>query len=186
MENTSLDEKVKNLEVELSQARAQIERMSSAKLDELLRAQKPSSDKVGLGYAVSCGPSSSMASRSKTFIMPQSKKGDKGMKSITDLPNSKSFVRPHSRKYISPKTAHVCHHYGVSGHIHRNCFKLYPQKQVSKRSKVSSQGTTPLFGELLKALSFLNQFQENSNSSMSFSSSRPKTCAMWVRKGPKT
>ena len=36
VENTSLEEKVKNLEVELSQARTQIERMSSAKLDEVL------------------------------------------------------------------------------------------------------------------------------------------------------
>ena len=116
--------------------------------------------------------------------MPQSKKGDKGMKSKTDLTNSKSFVGPH-----------VCHHCGVSGHIHHNCFKLYPQKQVSKRSQVSSQGPTPLFGELLKVLSFLTQFQENFNSSMSFSrhtrtcvfsSSQPKTCAMWVRKESKT
>ena len=38
MENTSLEEKVKNLEVELSQARTQIERMSSAKFDEVLSA----------------------------------------------------------------------------------------------------------------------------------------------------
>ena len=38
VENTSLEEKVKNLEVELSQARTQIERMSSAKLDEVLSA----------------------------------------------------------------------------------------------------------------------------------------------------
>ena len=38
MENTSLEEKVKNLEVELSQARTQMERMSSAKLNEVLRA----------------------------------------------------------------------------------------------------------------------------------------------------
>ena len=116
--------------------------------------------------------------------MPQSKKGDKGMKSKTDLTNSKSFVGPH-----------VCHHCGVSGHIHHNCFKLYPQKQVSKRSQVSSQGPTPLFGELLKALSFLTQFQENPNSSMScnrhtrtraFSFSRLKTCVVWVRQEPKT
>ena len=119
--------------------------------------------------------------------MPQSEKGDKGMKSITDLSNSKFFVRPHSRKSSSPKTAHVCHRCGVFGHIHLNCFKLYPQKQVSKWSQVSSQGTTPLFGELLKVLSFLTQFQKNSNSSMSFSkhtrtcafsSSRPKTRAV--------
>ena len=56
MENTSLDEKFKNLEVELSQARIQIERISSAKLNEVLSAQKPSSDKTGLGYVVSSSP----------------------------------------------------------------------------------------------------------------------------------
>ena len=69
MENTSLDEKVKNLEVEPSQARTQIERISSAKLDEVLSAQKPGSDKIGLGYVVSFGPSSSMASGSKTVFV---------------------------------------------------------------------------------------------------------------------
>ena len=150
---------------------------------------------LNLGYAVSSGPSSSMASGSKIVFVPQSEKCDKGMKFITDLSNSKSFVRPHFRKSSSTKTAHVCHHCGVSGHIYPNCFKLYPLKQVSKRSQVSFQGTTPLFGELLKSLSFLTQFQENFNSSMffskhtrirAFSSSRPKTCAVWVRKEPKT
>ena len=55
--------------------------------------------------------------------------------------------------------------------------------------------TIPLFGDLLKTLTFLTQFQENSNSSMSFSRhirtrafsfSWPKTRAMWVRKESKT
>ena len=68
-------------------------------------------------------------------------------------------VRPPSGKHGSSNTTYVCHHYGVSRHIHPNCFKLYPQKQVSKRSQVSSQGPTPLFGELLKVLSFLTQFR---------------------------
>ena len=117
MDNTSLEEKVMNLEVELSQARTQIERMSSAKLDEVLSAQKPTFDKTGLGYAVSFGPSSSTASGLRVVSVAQSEKDDKGMKSNIYLANSKSFVRPH-----------VCHHYGVSGHIHPNCFKLYPQK----------------------------------------------------------
>ena len=111
-------------------------------------------------------------------------KGDKGIKSKTNLANSKSFVRPH-----------VCHHYGFSGHICPNCFKLYPYKQLSKWSQVPSQRPTPLFRELLKVLSFLTQFQENFNSSMSFnrhtrtrafSSSWSKTHALWVRKEPKT
>ena len=123
MENTSLEEKVKNLEVELSQARTQIEWMSSAKFDEVLIAQKPSSDKTGLGYVVSSSPSSSTASGSRTIFVPQSEKGNKGMKSKTVLANSKSFVR-----------SHVCHHCGVSGYIRPNCFKLYPHKQFSKRS----------------------------------------------------
>ena len=70
VENTLLEEKVKNLEVELSQARTQIERMSSAKLDEVLSAQKPSSDKAGLGYAVSSSPSSSTTSRLRTVFVP--------------------------------------------------------------------------------------------------------------------
>ena len=70
MENTSLEEKVKNLETELSQARTQIERMSSAKLDEVLSAQKSSFDKTGLGYVVSSSPSSSTASRSRTIFVP--------------------------------------------------------------------------------------------------------------------
>ena len=74
MENTSLEEKIKNLKVKLSQARTQIERMFSAKLDEVLSAQKPSSDKTGLGYAVSFGPSFSTASGSRTVFMPQSEK----------------------------------------------------------------------------------------------------------------
>ena len=147
VENTSLEKKVKNLEVKLSQARTQIERMSSAKLDEVLSAQKPSSDKTSLGYAVFSGPSSSTTSGSRTVFVPQFERGDKGIKFKTDLSNSKSFVRPH-----------VCHHCGVFGHIRPNCFKLYPQKQVSKRSQVSSQGPTPFFGELLKVLSFLTQF----------------------------
>ena len=97
--------------------------MSSAKFDEVLSAQKPSSNKTGLRYVVSFGPSSSTASGSRTVFIPQSEKGDKGMKSKTDLDNSKSFVRPH-----------VCHHYGVSRHIRPNCFKLYPHKRLSKRS----------------------------------------------------
>ena len=117
LENTSLEEKVKNLKVELSQAKTQIDRMSSAKLDEVLSVQKPISDKIGLGYAVSSGPSSSMTSGLKTVFVPQSEKGDKGMKFKTDLSNSKSFIRPH-----------VCHHCGVSRHIRLNCFKLYPHK----------------------------------------------------------
>ena len=67
---------------------------------------------ISLGYVVSSSPSSSTASGSRTVFVPQSEKGNKGMKSKTDLANSKSFVRPQ-----------FCHHCGVSGHIRPNYFK---------------------------------------------------------------
>ena len=70
VENTSLEENVKNLKVELSQVGTQIERMSSAKLDEVLSAKKPISDKNALGYAISSNPSSSTAFGSKTISVP--------------------------------------------------------------------------------------------------------------------
>ena len=79
---------------------------------------------------------------------------------------STSKVRPPSRKHSSSKTTHICHHCGVSGHTHPNCFKLFPHKRVSNRSHPFSKGFLPILGELLKVLSFLTQFQENSNSSV--------------------
>ena len=49
-ENNFLAEKTKKLEVELFQVKAQLERTSSTKLDEMLNAQKSASDRTGLGY----------------------------------------------------------------------------------------------------------------------------------------
>ena len=43
-------EKTKKLEVELFQVRPQLERTSSAKLDEMLSLQKSAFDQIGLGY----------------------------------------------------------------------------------------------------------------------------------------
>ena len=67
-ENNFLVEKTKKLEVELFQVRAQLERTSSAKLDEMLSLQKSSSDQIGLGYDFS---SPSIASTNTTvFVSP--------------------------------------------------------------------------------------------------------------------
>ena len=49
-ENNFLTEKTKKLEAELFQVKAQLERTSSAKLDEMLSLQKSASDRTGLGY----------------------------------------------------------------------------------------------------------------------------------------
>ena len=66
-ENNFLAEKTKKLEAELFQVKAQLERTSSAKLDEMLSIQKSASDQTGLGYGLS---SSNTASTSTTIFVP--------------------------------------------------------------------------------------------------------------------
>ena len=66
-ENNLLAKKTKKLEAELVQVRAQLERTSSAKLDDMLSIQKSASDRTGLGYGLS---SSNTASSSTTVFVP--------------------------------------------------------------------------------------------------------------------
>ena len=67
-ENNFLAEKTKKLEVELFQVRAQLERTSSAKLNEMLSIQKSAFDRTGLGYDFS---SSNNASTRTTVFVPR-------------------------------------------------------------------------------------------------------------------
>ena len=67
-ENNFLVDKTKKLEAELFQVRAQLERTSSVKLNEMLSLQKFSSDRIGLGYGLY---SSNIAStRTIVFVPP--------------------------------------------------------------------------------------------------------------------
>ena len=67
-ENNFLAEKTKKLEAELFQVKAQLERTSSAKLDEMLSFQKSASDWTSLGHDFSYP---SVASTSTTvFVSP--------------------------------------------------------------------------------------------------------------------
>ena len=68
-ENNFLAEKTNKLEAKLFQVRAQLERTSSAKLDEMLSIQKSASNHTGLGYEFS---SSNIASTSATVFVPPS------------------------------------------------------------------------------------------------------------------
>ena len=67
--NTSRNqaEKTKKLEAELFQVKAQLEKTSTTKLDEMLSIQKSASDRTGLGFGIS---SSSTASTSTTVFVP--------------------------------------------------------------------------------------------------------------------
>ena len=49
-ELTEAYSKIKSLKLEVVQANAKVERVSSKKLDDVLSHQKPFSDKIGLGY----------------------------------------------------------------------------------------------------------------------------------------
>ena len=62
-------EKTKKLKVELFQVRAQLERTSSAKLDEMFSLQKSAFDRTSLGYGIS---SSNIDSISTTVFVPPS------------------------------------------------------------------------------------------------------------------
>ena len=66
-ENNFLAENTKKLEAELFQVRVQLERTSSAKLDDMLNIQKSASDQTSLGYGLS---SSNTASSSTTDFVP--------------------------------------------------------------------------------------------------------------------
>ena len=66
-ENNLLAKKTNKLEAELFQVRAQFERTSTAKLDEMFNLQKSASDRTGLGFDFS---SSSIATSSTTVFVP--------------------------------------------------------------------------------------------------------------------
>ena len=134
-EKNFLAEKTKKLEAELFQVRAQLERTSSAKLDEMLSIQKSTSNRTGLGYGLSF---SNTASTSTTVFDPPASNTeikntdvkisltsvnlDKG-KSILGAPpklDKKDVKNPKAKKAKpqkpNQKKQHLCHHCGVAGH----------------------------------------------------------------------
>ena len=143
-ENNFLAENTKKLEVELCQVRAQLERTSSAKLDEMLSIQKYASDRTGLGFDLS---STNIASSSTTVFVPPannvkienneiktelaSENIDNG-KSILEAPpklEKKDVKNPWAKKANSQKPKqkkqHLCHHCGAAGHTRPNCYKWF-------------------------------------------------------------
>ena len=152
-ENNFLAEKTKKLQAELCQVRAQLERTSSAKLDEMLSIQKSASDRTGLGYGLS---SSNTTSSSTTVFVPPannvknenneiktklaSENIDKG-KSILGAPlklEKKDVKNPKANSQKSKqKKQHLCHHYGAAGHTRPNCYKWLATQQ--SKSMIASE-----------------------------------------------
>ena len=178
-ENNFLTEKTKKLEVELFQVKAQLERNSSTKLDEMISLQKSASDRTGLGYDFS---SPSIASTRTTVFVPStnnieiennivkndlaSKNIDKG-KSILEAPpkpDKKEVKNPRAKKANSQKPKqkkqHLCHHRGAASHTRPNCYKWLATQQSNSMIASENQNQFPSsfapLGYLLKALMFLS------------------------------
>ena len=134
-ENNFLAKKTKKLEEELFQVRAQLERTSSAKLDEMLSFKKSASDQTGLGYDFS---SSNIASSSNTVFVSLANNVEYENndvktvlaseniymgKSILEAPSkldkketkNLSAKKGNNQKF-KKKKQHLCHHCGVAGH----------------------------------------------------------------------
>ena len=177
-ENNFLVEKIKKLEAELFQVKAQLERTSSAKLDEKLSFQKSASNQTDLRYDFS---SPSIASTSSIVFVPlannveientnikidlASENIDKG-KSILRAPpkqDKKDIKNPRAKKANSQKPKqkkqHLSHHCGAADHTRPNCYKWLATQQSNSMIASGNQNQflssfAPL-GDLLKALMFL-------------------------------
>ena len=138
-ENNFLAERTKKHEAELFQVKAQLERTSSAKLDDMLSFQKSASNRTDLRYDFS---SPNFASSSTTvFVSPAnnvdsenndvknvlaSENVDKG-KSILGAPlklekkeTKNSRTKKGNNQKSKQKKQHLCHHCGAIGHTRPN------------------------------------------------------------------
>ena len=126
---------MKFLELEVVQANAKVEQVSTKKLDDFLSSQKTSSDKTELGYT---GESSSAVNISKEVKFVKAKELTVGAstvekanvekkKNVVDQrvlnkPCNQSVVRSAARAKSLPRSQrgprmnHLCHHYGLQGH----------------------------------------------------------------------
>ena len=178
-ENNFLVEKTEKLEAELFQVRAQLERTSGTKLDEMPSLQKSASDRTYLGYDFS---SPSIASTSTIVFIPltnnvETKNNDvknelanenidKG-KSILGAPyklDKKEIKNPRAKKGNSQKPKqkkqHFCHYCGTAGHTRPNCYKWLTTQKSNSIIASGDQNQFPSFsaplGDLLKVLMFLS------------------------------
>jgi regulator of replication initiation timing len=191
-ENHMLIAKNKSLQNDLIETRNHLSTFSSEKLNQMLHAQKRSSDRSGLGFDKIASCSSNRAPTSKiVFVKPvkveessgegksavsptwQGKKGKKN----SFVPNAsvpKPKVAHPPRKLHSQRFVPTCHHCGKVGHIRPHCFNLKPHMQKNKNS-VSRKDCEGLVTMMKGVLSRLDKFEK-------VHKPRPKITQVWVRK----
>ena len=147
-ENNFLAKKTKKLETKLFQSRAQLERASSVKLDEVLSLQKSASDRTGLGYGFSSpniaststivfvSPSNNVEIEKndvKTNLASENIDKDKSILGAPPKQEKKEAKNSRAKKANSQKPKqkklHLCHHCGVAGHTRLNCYKWLATQQ---------------------------------------------------------
>ena len=210
-ENNFLAEKTKKLETALVQVRAQLERTSSAKLDDMLSIQKSASDRISLGYGLS---SSSTASSSTTVFVPPTNNVkienneiktelageniDKG-KSILGAPpklEKKDVKNPRAKKTNSQKPKqkkqHLCHHCGAAGHTRPNCYKWLATQQSNGMIAFGNQNQLQSFlaplRDIIKTLMFLsnlNDFNSSPSPLVHGFNQRKGSSRVWKENGSK-
>ena len=147
--------KIRFLELEVVQANAKIEKVSTKKLDDVISSQKHFSDKSGLGYI---GGSSSSANVTKEMkfvkarepvvvaFTPEKVKDEKkknvANQWVLNKPRNQSVVRIEAKgkslhkSQRGSRVQHFCHHCGQQGHTKPNCHKLRALKNAcDQRSK---------------------------------------------------
>ncbi|KAL0013743.1 hypothetical protein SO802_000812 [Lithocarpus litseifolius] len=142
-ELTEAYSKIKFLELEVIQANAKVEQVSSKKLDKVLAHKKFSSNKSELGYTKGSNLNAKV-SKDLKFVKAKEPmveittiekvKAEK-KRNVTDQqfltkPHNQSVVKPKSNGKSLPKlqrglrTQQFCHHCGIQGHTRPNCCKL--------------------------------------------------------------
>ena len=172
-ENNFLAEKTKKLKAKLFQVRAQLERTSSANLEEMLSLQKSTFDQTGLGYnlsspnivststAVFVSPTNNVESENndvKTIVA--SENIDKG-KSILGAPpkfdkkeTKNSRAKKGNTQKPKQKKQHLCHHCGATGHTRTNSYKWLATQQSDN---MVSSGNHNSFHPLLLLLEIFSK-----------------------------
>jgi hypothetical protein len=191
-ENHMLIAKNKSLQNDLIETRNHLSTFSSEKLNQMLHAQKRSSDRSGLGFDKTASCSSNRAPTSKiVFVKPVkveessgegkpavslTRQGKKGKKN-SFVPNASvpkpKVVHP-PKKLPSQRFVLTCHHCGKVGHIQPHCFNLKPHMQKNKNF-VSRKDCEGLVTMMKGVLSRLDQFEK-------VHKPIPKITKVWVRK----
>ena len=128
-ENNFLAEKTKKLEAELFQVRAQLERTSSTKLNEMLSLYKFASSST----TVFVLPANNIETENNDVKNELASENiDKG-KSVLGAPpklDKKEIKNPRAKmgnsQKLKQKKHNFCHHYGIVGHTQENNISFYP------------------------------------------------------------